>query len=241
MLITGLTAHYRMNGRFTCTSGESKLECTGTPFWNSVKTEESVPGPIIVSFRSRIVVPEPRWWNYKVCVCAIMFYAMATHVQSPGPARCYKYKWDSWRYPEQNWRKRLKIVWCCGILSTAIYVRRKMKVEEKEDSFSKRQKCFVCLSTVIEYHRKRHQHTSTDSVDNPVMSGDIVQAGHAAGGSTISKRTIVTAADLWKDAIRCGHRGAMLLPKLATHWQWQCECMRWMNALRLVINLQISA
>jgi len=38
-------------------SSESKPECTGTPFWDPVETEESIPGPQNVSINTRMVVP----------------------------------------------------------------------------------------------------------------------------------------------------------------------------------------
>jgi len=41
-------------------SGESKPECTGTPFRGPVETKESVPGPQNVNIRTGMVVPGPQ-------------------------------------------------------------------------------------------------------------------------------------------------------------------------------------
>ena len=36
-------------------------------------------------------------------------------------------RWDSWRCPGQKWRRKLKIMWCCGVIVDVLRQRRRKK------------------------------------------------------------------------------------------------------------------
>ena len=70
----------------------------------------------------------------------------------------YTCRWDSWRCPGQKWRRKLKIMWCCRVMSTALYVLRGINGkggERRKKQFVHKGKSVLCACTarslVFEY------------------------------------------------------------------------------------------